>query len=92
MTQDDPPRTKYLSGPNLRKWRNERDLTQEALANAIGTTQGRVAHWENKDDGCELGTIAALATELRCDMTDLMHEKGIQAFRQLAEAVSRNPA
>ncbi len=56
----------------LRRWREHRGYSQEALAAKLGWTQGAISHLENNRSDYTGDTIAALAHALDCTPRDLM--------------------
>lgn len=84
---------KYELGNRIRKYRKERNLTQEQLAEKINATKGRVSNWEqgiNRPDADVLADICRALNvspsellNVRLDSDDLSeHErKIIQAYR-----------
>lgn len=58
----------------IAEWRQFRDLTQEALANRVGTTKGTVSRWEKGSRDILVGALAAIAEALQCDPQDLYRD------------------
>lgn len=56
----------------LRQWREYRNLTQEALAERIGVTQGLISHLENNRTNYTRELLEALADGLGCEPADLL--------------------
>lgn len=50
--------------PNIRKFRNEKGLTQGDLAKLVGVTQQAIAKWESGDVDVSLKYVAPLARAL----------------------------
>jgi transcriptional regulator with XRE-family HTH domain len=53
----------------IRQLRLERDLTQKALADAIGVTKGYISRIENGDSAPPVGTLMALAEGLNVEFS-----------------------
>lgn len=59
----------------IEKWRIKNGLTQEQLAERIGTTKGTISRWENGEREPPLGAIGALAEALGdIDPSELFHD------------------
>ena len=54
---------------NIRKYRKERGLTQEQLAEALGVTTGAVYKWEAEKSLPEIGMLMEIADFLICRWT-----------------------
>jgi transcriptional regulator with XRE-family HTH domain len=52
--------------------REDQKLSQEQLANRIGTTKGSISRWENNERDITLGALGAIAEALGCDVVDLL--------------------
>lgn len=88
-------------GPNyLRAWRSFRKMTQEQLAEKVGTTQHQIAFLENGDRGLSAKWLRRLApvldttpgmlldhdpAELDNDIIDIWAHAGAREKRQLSE-------
>lgn len=56
----------------IAEWRFYRDdMTQETLANRIGSTKGSVSRWETGERDITAGALAAIAEALQCHVPDL---------------------
>lgn len=55
----------------IREKRREIGITQEALARAVGVTQGAVVQWENGSSSPRLVLIPKIAEALGCTANDL---------------------
>lgn len=56
----------------LREWRKHRGLSQEQLAERVGTTQGHISHLETGRSDYSGELLAILADALQCEPVDLM--------------------
>jgi transcriptional regulator with XRE-family HTH domain len=56
----------------FREWREYRNLTQEKLADRIGTTKTRVSMKENQEEPYDQDYLEALATALQTDPASLL--------------------
>ena len=56
----------------IREKRREMGITQEALARAVGVTQGAVVQWENGSSYPKLVLIPEIAKALGCTVDDLI--------------------
>ena len=56
----------------IREKRREAGITQEALARAVGVTQGAVVQWENGSSFPKLVLIPRIASVLGCTVDDLI--------------------
>jgi transcriptional regulator with XRE-family HTH domain len=81
------PRPRYSNGAEIKRRREQAGLSQGALAELIGTKQKEVGHWEADDYGCGPEMLVALADELKCKPTDLMHEDGRNRYADLLKAL-----
>ena len=55
----------------IAEWRIYRNLTQEQLANRIGTTKSSISRWENNARDITVGALGAIAEALNCTLDDL---------------------
>ena|ERR1700685_571176 len=65
-------------GPNkptqlfIAEWREKRDkMSQEQLANRIGSTKSSISRWESGERDITLGALGAIAEALGCEVADL---------------------
>lgn len=65
-------RIEAVFGERLRALREERALTQAALARAAGLSQGNLARIENGDRSPTLGSLAKLARALGLTLAELV--------------------
>lgn len=63
-------------GERIRATRQERGLTQEALAAAVGVSRSAVAQWETGRSGQITGNLARIADILGVGVEFLMHGTG----------------
>jgi transcriptional regulator with XRE-family HTH domain len=76
-------------GERIRVARQERRITQEELASAVGVSRSAVAQWETGRSGQVTGNLARIAQVLGVGMEFLMHGSGSPG---LPEAHSANEA
>jgi transcriptional regulator with XRE-family HTH domain len=67
-------------------WRDHRKLSQQQLANRIGTTKGSISRWENEERDLTLGVLGAIAEALNVDVMDLYRDPA----QPSADALLRN--
>lgn len=60
---------------NIKKMRNEKNLTQEELAQKINVTRQAVSNWENAKTQPDLETLTAIASALEIDLEMLLYGK-----------------
>lgn len=65
---------KQLRRNYLRQWREKRALTQEQLAERLGTTKGQVSNWERAIRAMTYNVQAALAEALSIEPGDLFRD------------------
>ncbi len=59
----------------IAEWRVKRDnMTQEQLANRIGSTKSSISRWETGERDITLGALGAIAEALQCDVADLYRD------------------
>ena len=51
-------------------------MSQEQLADRIGSTKSSVSRWETGERDITLGALAAIAEVLHCTVTDLIEDPG----------------
>lgn len=56
----------------IAKARKDKGLTQQALAEAVGLTQGAVAHWESGRRQPPVAMLRKIAEALRVPVADLI--------------------
>ena len=59
---------------NLKKYREERDLTQEAVAISIGVSQQCIDHWEHGRREPSISNLKKLANLFECSVGALLEE------------------
>lgn len=57
----------------LREWREHRGLSQERLAEAIGTTAATISRIENRKQNWDQEFLKSAATALQCTPADLLN-------------------
>jgi transcriptional regulator with XRE-family HTH domain len=56
----------------ISEWRFHRDdMSQEQLANRIGSTKSSISRWETGERDITAGALAAIAEALQCEVPDL---------------------
>jgi len=70
----------------IAEWREDRRLTQDQLANRVGTTKGSISRWENGELDITLGALGAIAEALNCTVADLYRDPA----RPSADALLRD--
>lgn len=63
------------AGHFIREWRNDRKLTQEKLAEKIGSTSGAISQLENGIINYTQPTLEAIAKALGCQPGDLLNRR-----------------
>jgi transcriptional regulator with XRE-family HTH domain len=56
----------------IRRLREERGISQQELAQALGVTQGAVSHWENGVRKPDIDDIVKIAQLFNCKVDDLI--------------------
>jgi transcriptional regulator with XRE-family HTH domain len=75
-----PPRMVTRIGPQqlrrnfLRQWRESKGLTQEQLAERVGTYKAQVSNWENAKRAMTFAVQSSLADALGIEPTDLFRD------------------
>ena len=62
-----------MIGKNLQKLRKQKNLTQEALAEAVGVTRQTIAKWETGESTPDLEMSGKLASVLNVSLDDLVN-------------------
>ena len=62
-------------GRNLRRYREEKKLTQDALAEKLHVTRQAVSNWENGKNRPDLDMLEAAAKALDLELTDIIYGK-----------------
>jgi len=63
---------KYEIGKRIRKFRKDRGLTQEELANLIGIGKGRVSNWEQGTNRPDADILAKICVALNVSPSELL--------------------
>jgi transcriptional regulator with XRE-family HTH domain len=59
----------------IAEWRKHRgDMSQEQLANRIGSTKSSISRWETGERDITLGALGAIAEALDCQVADLYRD------------------
>jgi len=74
---------------NIRKYRKERGLTQEALASALGITAQTVSKWECDDGYPDIETLPEIADFFKITVDDLMGTRAEASFEEGCEFVRK---
>ena len=64
-----------MIGRNIRRFRNEKNMTQDQLAEKLGVTRQAVSNWENGKTQPEVETVGKIAEVLEVTLEDLLHDK-----------------
>ena len=62
-----------MIGKNLQKLRKQRNMTQEALAEALGVARQTIAKWETGESAPDLEMSGKLASVLNVSLDDLVN-------------------
>lgn len=74
-------------GERIRAIRQERQITQEELANVVGVSRSAVAQWETGRSGQVTGNLSRIAEVLGVGVEFLMHGEGsVPAFPEAVTA------
>lgn len=73
-------------GERIRVARQERRITQEELASAVGVSRSAVAQWETGRSGQVTGNLARIAQVLGVGVEFLMHGSGPNALPEATTA------
>jgi transcriptional regulator with XRE-family HTH domain len=60
----------------IAEWRMKRGLSQEALADRIGTTKATISRWENNERDITFMALVAVAEALDLRVIDLLRDPG----------------
>lgn len=72
----------------LREWRESRHLTQEQLAERLGTSKENISRWENHKRQMNEAIMAELASALDIDLPDLWRPPDVPSADQLLAGTS----
>ena len=64
----------------IRKYRQKRELSQEALARLVGVERSTVAKWEAGSNKPRADKLLALARVFQCSLDDLLLRKPDEYF------------
>ena len=64
---------KYEIGTRIRKYRKDRGLTQEQLANMIGISKGRVSNWEQGINRPDADVLADICVALNVSPSEILN-------------------
>lgn len=70
----------------IAEWRMNRGLSQEELADRIGTTKSSISRWETGERDILTKVLGAIAEALNCDVEDLYRDPA----RPSMDALTRN--
>lgn len=62
-----------MIGKNLQRLRKQKNLTQEALAEAVGVARQTIAKWETEESAPDLDLAGKLASALNVPLDDLVN-------------------
>jgi len=66
-----------MIGTNIRRLRQERNLSQQALASELKITQGAVSQWEKGATSPDTNQLIALSEFFRVSIEDLLYEDSL---------------
>jgi len=67
-------------GKNIKKLRQERELSQEQVAAALNITQSALSHIERGESQIEIGHLLRLPSILGCRITDLLPDSVVTDY------------
>lgn len=80
---------KETIGRRVAELRDARGWSQEALAERLHVTRQTVSNWERGKTLVDVQSLAAMADELGCPLSELLGEEQVRAARQGTEAARR---
>ena len=80
---------KETIGRRVAELRDARGWSQEALAERLHVTRQTVSNWERGKTLVDVQSLAAMADELACPLSELLGEEQVRAARQGTEATRR---
>ena len=83
---------KETIGRRVAELRDARGWSQEALAERLHVTRQTVSNWERGKTLVDVQSLAAMADELGCPLSELLGEEQVRAARQGTEAARRELA
>lgn len=85
-------------GDNIRKYRKQTDMTQEQLADKLGTTYQSVSRWENGTTYPDMELLPVLAKMFNVSVDELLgipdkkkEEAAVETFTKLAQTCAEKP-
>lgn len=76
-------------GENLRKFRLQRELTQEQLANVLGVSAQAVSRWESGTTYPDITLLPTIATYFETTLEELMGMEDFKSEEQLKELIAQ---
>ena len=73
-------------GNNIKKLREEKNLTQQQLAEKLYVSRQTICRWENGSRCPDLITAKKLALELKVSMDELISDEACRRFRLIMES------
>jgi transcriptional regulator with XRE-family HTH domain len=67
----------------LRAWRKAKGLTQETLAERLGTSKGQISNWETYKKDMTANVVAALAEALGIEPSDIFRDPDMPSIDTL---------
>lgn len=64
-----------MVGKNIKRFRNEKNMTQDQLAEKLSVTRQAVSNWENGKTQPDVETLGNIAQVLEVTLEDLIHDK-----------------
>ncbi len=88
---DEPIESRRELGQRIREWRQRRGLSQTAVAQIAGVTQGSLSNYENGNRGLPLSTFLGILAALDISAGELIDTPEIVVMRdsRVGRAVER---
>ena len=80
---------KKTIGQRVAKLRTERGWSQEVLAERVHVSRQTVSNWERGKTLVDVQSLATMADELECPLSELLGEGQLRAAREGSEAAQR---
>lgn len=64
-----------MIGKNIKQFRNEKNMTQDQLAEKLSVTRQAVSNWENGKTQPDVETLGNIAQVLEVTLEDLIHDE-----------------
>lgn len=76
-------------GENLKKYRSQRELTQEQLADVLGVSAQAVSRWENQTTYPDITLLPTIASYFEITLDELMGMEYLKSEEQLKELIAQ---